>query len=170
MVGMVVETGGIEGFAIDAGFKVQMLCGGTSCAACKSDGLASPDPVTFFAEVFGLVGVECFQSVGMADDDGIAISIVGTAEGNVSGKGCTDGVVREGLDVRASVVAVATIRADDLTAWKGISPVGAFCVLLEIDGKLVFVCTRVFCRFILQDLPLVYVRDGILALGMNGGT
>ena len=167
---MVEKTGGIEGFAIDAGFKVQVLGGGTSGAACESDGLSCPYPVALFAEVFGLVGIEGFQSVGMANDDGIAVGVMRTAEGDVTREGGTDGVVGEGLDVGTSVVTASAIRTDDFTARQGIGPVGAFGVLLEIDGELVLVGKGVLRRFVLQYLPLVNVWDGVLTLGMKGGT
>ena len=92
VVRMVEEPCGVERLAVHTGFKMQVLGGGTPRAACQSDGLACPHPVALLAEVLRLVGVERFQSVGMADDDGVAVAIMGCAQGDMAREGGADGV------------------------------------------------------------------------------
>ena len=73
---MVIELAAVEGLAVDTCFEVAVFRGGTSCATCEAYRMTCLDPLSFFDEVLGLMAVESLKSVGMTDDDGIAVRII----------------------------------------------------------------------------------------------
>lgn len=73
---MVIEFAAVKSLAVDTCFEVAVFRGGTSCSSCETDRMTCLDPLSFFDEVLGLVTVESLKSVGMTDDDGIAVRII----------------------------------------------------------------------------------------------
>lgn len=68
---------GIEMFAVEAGLEMEMGGCGTSCASRETNWLPRFDPIARFHQVLGVVAINGFQAIVMADDDDIAISGIG---------------------------------------------------------------------------------------------
>ena len=81
-VGVVEKQVGIEIVSFEVGLKVEMLCGGTPCAACESYHLTGLDVVAYLDKVFTLVAVERFEAEGVADDDAVAIAAIWAGAGH----------------------------------------------------------------------------------------
>ena len=95
---------GIEMLPVEAGLKMEMSGGGTSCASRERNRLSCFDAIARFHQVFGVMAVSRFQSIVMPDNNHVAISRVGFGHPYKAIKSSHDRVVGFRLDVHARMV------------------------------------------------------------------
>ena len=78
VVAVVEDDGRVEALAAERHLEMEMLCGGPSGTARKTDYLACLHLITLLHHVLTLMAIERFQAVGMLDADAVAIAVVRT--------------------------------------------------------------------------------------------
>ena len=72
---LVVEVDvGVDGLSVDAGFEMQVGCGGPACLSCEGDDLSGLHPVAGLDEVLAVVAVVGLQAVLVADADQVSVT------------------------------------------------------------------------------------------------
>ena len=95
---------GVNGFAHNTGFEMEVATEGASRVACQSDGVASFHFAVDAGEVLGEVAVDSFEAVMVADDNIIAIATAFISHhAYFSAEGCTNGVACIGFDINTFV-------------------------------------------------------------------
>lgn len=167
---MVIELAAVKSLAVDTCLEVAMLGSGTSRTSRESYRMTSLDPLSFLDEVLGLMAVESLKSVGMTDDDGIAVCVVYLRHDYLAWESSIYGVVRTCLDVCTGMTAFASVWAYYLGTRERVVPL-CVCEFIEVYGKLISLRERIDDILFLQLLPLVYIRlCGICILCMECGT
>ena len=95
---------GIEMLPVEAGLKMEMGGGRTSCSACETNRLPCFDPIAWFHQVLGIVAINSLQTVVMPDNNHVAISRIGFGHPYKPIKSSHDRVVGLRLDVHARMV------------------------------------------------------------------
>ena len=95
---------GIEMLPVEAGLKMEMSGGGTSCASRERNRLSCFDAIARFHQVFGVMAVSRFQSIVMTDHNQVAIGGVGLSHPHKTIESGYDRIVGFRLDVHAGMV------------------------------------------------------------------
>lgn len=140
---MIIYLTGVERLATYPRFEVQMLGGGSPRSPHQCNGLSCMHPFALLYQIAYVVAIGSLQSIGMAHDHKVSVSIVRTTQYHLPRKGSTYGVTCLGFDVGASVPSASSKGAYHLAARQGIAP-----FLPGIVGQV--------------DRELVGVRKGIL--------
>lgn len=113
---MVEEDTGVDGAPVETHLEVEMWCCGTSGLSRQSDYLSGFHLLPLFDEVARLVAVAGGEAVGVAYDDVVSVSEVGsrlcyhTVEGR---KYLVVGLCLD-VDTRMRTLAASSIRTDDM--------------------------------------------------------
>ena len=73
---MIKEARRVIGATIDAGFEMQVLCSGTTCATCQGYHITSFYSVAHLHQILGVVTIVGLQAITMQDAHQIAITCI----------------------------------------------------------------------------------------------
>ncbi len=117
---------------------MQVCRGGPARAARQTDDLAGLDLVALFHEVARLVAVACGETVGVPDDNVVAVAEIRSRLGDHAVEGGHNLVVGLRLDIHTGMTATATSAkgTDDMGTGKRISPMLLGDALqVELEGQ-----------------------------------
>ena len=119
MVREVKNRGGVDGITHEAGFEMEVWAGAAAGAASKADGVACAHCLIGLYEVLIEVAVYGLESIGVADDDVVAVALAFIGGQTYFSVECgINGVVHLDADVYSLVhaleaLAIAIGRGDD---------------------------------------------------------
>lgn len=117
LVAEVEHQGRVEGYATQTRLEVEVGTCASACIAAQSDGLAGAHLLVLTDELLGEMTVDGLQTIGMTDDNIVAVASGFVAHNtHLTGKGGTDGVADIYFDVQAFVhtaPATTEVAGDD---------------------------------------------------------
>ena len=99
VVGVIEEDRGVDAAATEADLKVEVRRRGAARLSGKADDLTGLDLLSNFHEVLRLVTVTCRETVGMTDDDIVAVTVIRSRLDNDTVESCQHLIVGLRLDV-----------------------------------------------------------------------
>ena len=123
---------GVNSFAHDTGFEMEVASEGASRVACQSDGVASFHFAVDAGEVLGEVAVDSFEAVMVADHYKITITTAFISHhAYFSAEGCANGVARIGFDVNTFVHSAEAGAVAEIAGYN--TMVDRHCKISQVD-------------------------------------
>ena len=122
-------------FARYADFEMEVFRGGPASTPSQRDRIARLNHIVDLDQVTAVVGIERFETVIVADDDGISVAAIRFRHAYDPGKSCTDRISGHRLDVDTGMhgASPVAIRRDQFPRI-GIKEL--FLQVVEIDRDL----------------------------------